>query len=228
MFWPGAALPPWQASPADRGLSRPGAPTEAIPSGLALRPRHLRAHALRLPASLAPERNLHCTVHCQSRTASSNVCRTSPVFPSSACAVCPTPRRQGAVVLRVFSGGVLLPVRLPGEPGLGDAGRAGPHRRRSGAADEAPPGPGADVGHDGAGRPRIRGLRGAQGQAVGLRTDLAWAHRRGESAVDVLRRAPGVRWSPFRNGTWNLRHPAGIQTYHDQIYPRTGLRIRSL
>ena len=68
-----------------------------------------------------------------------------------------------------------------------------------------------------------------RGKRVGLLTHPAGADRRGESAVDVLRRAPGVRLVALfgtEHGIYdNL--PAS-KPYDDQIDPRTGLRIYSL
>jgi uncharacterized protein YbbC (DUF1343 family) len=68
-----------------------------------------------------------------------------------------------------------------------------------------------------------------KGKRIGLLTHPAGADRRGESAVDVLRRAPGVRLVALfgtEHGIYdNL--PAS-KPYDDQIDPRTGLRIYSL
>jgi uncharacterized protein YbbC (DUF1343 family) len=68
-----------------------------------------------------------------------------------------------------------------------------------------------------------------KGKRIGLLTHPAGADRRGESAIDVLRRAPGVRLVALfgtEHGVYDTL-PASTK-YLDQIDPRTGLRICSL
>jgi len=68
-----------------------------------------------------------------------------------------------------------------------------------------------------------------RGKRIGLLTHPAGADRRGESAIDVLRRAPGVRLVELfgtEHGVYDTLPASTI--YGDQIDPRTGLRICSL
>jgi uncharacterized protein YbbC (DUF1343 family) len=67
------------------------------------------------------------------------------------------------------------------------------------------------------------------GKRIGLLTHPAGADRRGENAIDVLRRAPGVRLVELfgtEHGIYDTLPASTI--YPDQIDPRTGLKICSL
>jgi len=68
-----------------------------------------------------------------------------------------------------------------------------------------------------------------RGKRIGLLTHPAGADRRGESAIDVLRRAPGVRLVELfgtEHGIYDTLPASTI--YDDQSDPRTGLKICSL
>jgi uncharacterized protein YbbC (DUF1343 family) len=68
-----------------------------------------------------------------------------------------------------------------------------------------------------------------RGKRIGLLTHPAGADRHGQSAIDVLRRAPGVRLVALfgtEHGVYGTLPASKI--YDDQIDPRTGLRICSL
>jgi uncharacterized protein YbbC (DUF1343 family) len=68
-----------------------------------------------------------------------------------------------------------------------------------------------------------------KGKRVGLLTHPAGADHRGESAIDVLRRAPGVRLVALfgtEHGIYDSLPASAI--YQDQTDPRTGLRVYSL
>jgi uncharacterized protein YbbC (DUF1343 family) len=73
------------------------------------------------------------------------------------------------------------------------------------------------------------GFRELQGKRVGLLTNPSGANRRGQSTVDLLRKAPGVRLVALfgpEHGVYGDT-PAGAPVAH-QTDPRTGLPVHSL
>jgi uncharacterized protein YbbC (DUF1343 family) len=74
-----------------------------------------------------------------------------------------------------------------------------------------------------------RGFEILKGKRVGLLTHQAGVNRRGETTLDVLRRAPGVKLVALYAGEHGLRGEiSASQNFNDHVDPKTGLMVYSL